>query len=259
MIFDTHAHYDDEAFDEDRDMLLSGMQEHGIAGIVNIGASMETSAHTVELTKTYDFIYGAVGVHPNETGGMQEADLCQLRQWSAWEKIVAIGEIGLDYHYPEPPKAVQIRWFEAQMDLAREVGLPIIVHSRDAAQDTADIMKASHAEEIGGVVHCYSYTKEFAREFLNMDYYFGIGGVLTFSNAKKLKEAVSYIPLEKIVLETDCPYLAPTPHRGERNSSLNLPYVVEVLAQIKEKTPREIEEITFQNALRLYRIQTLTQ
>lgn len=256
MIFDTHAHYDDEAFDGDRDCLLNSMQAGGVGRIVNVGAGMETSEKTVALTEQYDFLYGAVGVHPNEVGDMTAEDMDRLAGWSERSKIVAIGEIGLDYHYEEPSKEVQFRWFEAQMELAREKKLPIIVHSRDAAKGTVDIMKAVHAGDIGGVIHCYSYTKELAREFLNMDYYFGIGGVLTFTNAKKLKEAVAYIPMEKLVLETDCPYLAPVPNRGKRNSSLNIPYVVEVLAQIKGISPEEAERITWENGCRLYRMQS---
>lgn len=255
MIFDTHAHYDDEAFDADRAELLGSMQEHGIGAIVNVGASMESSNITVELTRQYPFVYGAVGVHPNEVGDMTEKDLQQLETWSQIDKVLAIGEIGLDYHYPEPPKDVQKRWFEAQMELARKTKLPVIIHSRDTAKDTLDTMTALHAGEIGGVIHCYSYTKEMAREFLNMDYYFGIGGVLTFPNAKKLREAVAYIPLDKLVLETDCPYLAPVPNRGKRNSSLNIPYVIEVMAELKGCSAKEIEQITMENAKRLYRMQ----
>lgn len=255
MIFDTHAHYDDESFDEDRSELLGQMQENGIGRIVNIGADIKTSGITVALTEQYDFIYGAVGVHPNEVGEMKEAALKQLEEWAGLDKIVAIGEIGLDYHYDEPQKDLQFRWFEAQMELARQVGLPVVIHSRDAAKDTVDMMKGLHAGDVGGVIHCYSYTKELAREFLDMGYYFGIGGVLTFPNAKKLKEAVEYIPMDKIVLETDCPYLAPVPYRGKRNSSLYLHYVVETLAQIKGMTPEEIQDITFENGKRLYRMQ----
>lgn len=255
MIFDTHAHYDDEAFDADREALLGSMKAGGIGRIVNVGASMETSAKTVELIQQYEFLYGAVGVHPNEAGDMTTEDINQLSRWTALEKIVAIGEIGLDYHYDEPSKAIQRRWFEAQMELARELGLPIIVHSRDAAKDTVDIMKSVHAGEIGGVIHCYSYTKELAREFLDMDYYFGIGGVLTFTNAKKLKEAVEYIPMDRLVLETDCPYLSPVPNRGKRNSSLNLPYVAETLARIKGISREEVERITWENGCRLYRME----
>lgn len=255
MIFDTHAHYDDEDFNEDRDELLKQMEPAGIGRIVNIGASMKTSAITVDLTRQYDFVYGAVGVHPNEVGAMKDSDLEQLKEWASLEKIVAIGEIGLDYHYDEPAKEVQFQWFEAQLALAGQVALPVVIHSRDAAKDTVDMMKSLHAGDIGGVIHCYSYTRELAREFLNMDFYFGIGGVLTFPNAKKLREAVEYIPMEKIVLETDSPYLSPVPNRGKRNSSLNLPYVAEVLAQVKGMTREEVEAVTFENAERLYRMQ----
>lgn len=255
MIFDTHAHYDDPSFDSDREELLGQMQRNGIGRIVNIGADIKTSELTVNLTEQYDFLYGAVGVHPNEVGSMQESDLLRLQEWSGLAKIVAIGEIGLDYHYDQPEKDVQRRWLEAQLELARQTGLPVVIHSRDAAKDTVDLLHSLHAGDIGGVIHCYSYTKELAREFLDMDYYFGIGGVLTFPNAKKLKEAAAYLPMDRIVLETDCPYLAPVPYRGKRNSSLYLPYVVKALAEIKGMDEEEIKRITFENGKRLYRME----
>ncbi len=254
MIFETHAHYDDDAFDEDRDVLLAGMPEQGIGRIVNIGADMKSSANSVALAEKYPYIYAAVGVHPSDVEGITEKDMDQLITWAAMDKVVAIGEIGLDYHYEEPARELQKKWFCRQMEIARKVGLPIVVHSRDAAKDTLDTMLEMEAGNIGGVIHCYSYTKEFAREFLNLDYYIGIGGVLTFSNAKKLKEAAEYIPMDHIVLETDSPYLAPVPNRGKRNSSLNLPYVVQALAEIKGMTAQEIENITWNNAMRLYRM-----
>ena len=254
MIFDTHAHYDDEAFDIDRDELLDSFPFSGIGMVVNVGASIATSRNTVELTKRFPNVYGAVGVHPNEVGTMTAADMVQLRQFAMEEKIVAIGEIGLDYYYREPDKEIQKVWFIKQMELARELKLPIIIHSRDAAQDTLDLMKQTYAEEIGGVVHCFSYSKEIAKEILDMNFYIGIGGVLTFKNAKKLKEAVMDIPLERIVLETDCPYLSPEPNSGKRNSSLNLPYVAEQLAQIKGISYEEVVETTYNNAKALYRI-----
>lgn len=254
MIFETHAHYDDDAFDEDRDGLLAGMSEQGIGRIVNIGADMKSSANSVALAEKYSYVYAAVGVHPSDVEGITEKDMEQLITWAAMDKVVAIGEIGLDYHYEEPARELQKKWFCRQMEIARKVGLPIVVHSRDAAKDTLDTMLEMEAGNIGGVIHCYSYTKEFAREFLNLDYYIGIGGVLTFSNAKKLKEAAEYIPIDHIVLETDSPYLAPVPNRGKRNSSLNLPYVVQALAEIKGMTAQEIENITWNNAMRLYRM-----
>lgn len=256
MIFESHAHYDDEVFDEDREALLSSLQGHGIGTVVNIGASLSGSEATVKLAEQYPFIYGAVGVHPSEVEELNEENFARLRTMCSHEKIVAVGETGLDYHYPEPETALQKEWFERQLLLARETELPVIIHSREAAKDTLDIMQSLHAEEIGGVVHCFSYTKEMAREYLNMDFYFGIGGVITFQNAKKLKEAVAYIPMERILLETDSPYLAPEPHRGKRNSSLNLPYVVEAIAQLKGISCEEVERITEENAKRLFGLQT---
>ena len=254
MIFESHAHYDDEAFDEDRKELLNSLKEHGIDKVVNVGASLKSCEITLQLMKEYPFIYGAMGVHPSETAELNEENFGWLREQCACDKVVAVGEIGLDYHWKEPEAPVQKLWFERQMELAREVGLPVIVHSRDAAKDTLDMMKGLRAGEMGGVVHCYSYTKELAREYLNMDYYFGIGGVITFKNSKKLKEAVEYIPLEKILLETDSPYLAPAPNRGKRTSSLNLHCVVRAIAELKGVTYEEVTEMTYRNACRLFRI-----
>ena len=255
MIFETHAHYDDRAFDEDRETLLSSMEENGIQTIVNVSSDKESIGRTLALTKQYPFIYGAVGIHPSDTGELVESDLSYIREACRQEKVVAIGEIGLDYYWDTVEPAVQKKWFEAQMELAREEKLPVIIHSRDAAKDTEDMMKALHAEEIGGVIHCYSYSKEMARTFLNMGFYIGIGGVVTFKNAKKLKEVAEYVPLDRIVLETDCPYLTPIPYRGKRNSSLYLPYVAEEIAKIKGTTPEEIIEATRKNAITLYRME----
>ena len=252
MIFESHAHYDDEVFDEDREALLSSFAEHGIGTVINIGASMSGSEATVKLAEQYPFFYGAVGVHPSEVEELDEDKFERLRTLCGHEKVVAVGETGLDYHYPEPAVDLQKEWFARQLTLAREVKLPVIIHSREAAKDTLDIMQALRAGEIGGVVHCFSYAKEMAREYLNMDFYFGIGGVITFKNAKKLKEAVEYIPIEKILLETDSPYLSPEPHRGERNSSLNLPYVAKEIAAIKGLSYEEVVERTEENARRLF-------
>lgn len=252
MIFESHAHYDDEVFDGDREVLLSSLQERGIGTVINIGASLSGSEASVRLTEQYPFIYAAVGVHPSEIGELNEESFAYLRTLCDHEKVIAVGETGLDYHYPEPDKALQKKWFERQLLLAQETGLPVIIHSREAAKDTLDMMKALDAGKIGGVVHCFSYGKEMAREYLNMDFYFGIGGVITFPNAKKLKEAVEYIPMEKILLETDSPYLAPQSHRGERNSSLNLPYVVEAIAELKGISCEEVERVTEENARQLF-------
>ena len=255
MIFDTHAHYDDEAFDGDREELLSGLAAGGIGTVVNVGADMESTKTTIALTEKYPFIYGAAGVHPSSTAELDEEKFAELRVLAQSGKIVAIGEIGLDYYWEEPDKGIQKTWFVAQLDLARRLKLPVIIHSRDAAKDTLDIMKAEHAEDIGGVIHCFSYTKEMAREYLNMGFFLGIGGVLTFKNARKLAETVEYAPLDRLVLETDCPYLAPVPNRGKRNSSLNLTYVANQLAAIKGIDRETVEKITWDNARRLYGLQ----
>lgn len=255
MIFDTHAHYDDSDFDIDREELLGQMKAAGISHIVNIGASLESTKRTLELAKQYDFIYAAVGVHPSDTDQLNDESFEWLRKQCDQPKVVAVGEIGLDYYWDEPDRGIQKEWFARQIALAREVKLPIVVHSREAAQDTIDIMKSEKACEVGGIVHCFSYTKETARIFLDMDFSFGIGGVVTFKNAKKLKEAVEYIPMEKIVIETDCPYLSPEPNRGKRNSSLNLPYVIKAIAELKNLSEEEVMKITYENAKKIYRIE----
>ena len=254
MIFESHAHYDDDAFDEDREMLLPSLPENGITTVINIGASLGSCKTTIALMEKYPFLYGAMGVHPSDTAELNEENFKWLKEQCSLEKVVAVGEIGLDYYWNEPEPAIQKKWFERQLEMAREVKLPVVIHSRDAAKDTLDIMKNLHAEEIGGVIHCFSYAKEMAREYLNMDYSFGIGGVITFKNAKKLKEAVEYIPIEKILLETDSPYLAPEPNRGKRNSSLNLPYIAKEIAAIKNMDYDEVVAITEQNAKKLFRL-----
>ncbi|MGN0244299.1 MAG: TatD family hydrolase [Lachnospiraceae bacterium] len=254
MIFETHAHYDDEAFTEDREELIESFQWNDIGYVVNIGANVASSQATLELCRKYPFFYGAVGVHPNDVGDMTSADMVLLRQMAMDPKIVAIGEIGLDYYYPEPAHEIQKAWFVKQLELARELKMPVVIHSREAAKDTVDIMHEMYAEEIGGVVHCYSYSKEIAKEILDMGFYIGIGGVLTFQNAKRLQEVVEMLPIERIVLETDSPYLAPEPNRGQRNSSLNIPHIAKKIAQIKQMEYDDVIAITEQNAKDLYRI-----
>ena len=254
MIIDTHAHYDDEAFGKDRDALLSQLPSGGIGLVVNIGASIQTTQNTLELMERYSFVYGAVGVHPSETGELTESLMDWLGEAVRQPKVVAVGEIGLDYYWDEPERDIQKHWFVRQLDLAREVGLPVVIHSRDAAKDTLDIMKEQKAGDMGGVIHCFSYGVELAREYLNMGFYLGIGGVVTFKNAKKLKEVVEYMPMERMVLETDCPYLAPEPFRGKRNSSLYLPYVVKAVSEIKGISQEEVMAKTCDNARKMYRI-----
>jgi len=254
MIIDTHAHYDDEAFNEDREVVLQKIKQSGIEMIVNVGASMQTSKNSVELCNQYDFVYAAVGVHPNETADLTEESMQILKEYTNHPKVVAIGEIGLDYYWDEPEREVQKKWFTRQLDLAKEVKLPIIIHSRDAAKDTLDILASNEYQDVNGVIHCFSYGIEMAREYLNRGYVLGIGGVVTFNNAKKLNEVVEYTPLESIVLETDCPYLSPVPNRGKRNSSLNLPYVITQIAELKKVSEETVVRVTRENARRLYRI-----
>ena len=254
MIFDTHAHYDDDAFDEDRDELLSGMAAKNVEYIVNVGAHMASSERSIKLAEKYPFVYAAVGVHPDEVGELDEEKFAKLREWTKHEKVKAVGEIGLDYYWDKEKHDLQKHWFMRQMELAHEVNLPMIVHSREAAKDTLDMVIAAKPLELSGIIHCYSYSVEQAREYLNMGYYIGIGGVLTFKNAKKLKEVAEYAPLSQIVLETDCPYLAPTPFRGKRNDSSMIAYVAEELAAIKNMPVEEILRITNENGRKLYHI-----
>ena len=261
MIFDTHAHYDDEAFDIDRKELLSGLKNSGIERIVNIGADLKSCKTTLQLSREYDYIYAALGIHPSSVKELNEenfkhlAELCRENSIMGRGKVVAIGETGLDYNFNEwntCSEAEQKIWFERHIELAKEINLPLVVHSRDAAKDTYDVMKACDAAAAGGIVHCYAYSKEMARDFFDMGFYFGIGGVVTFKNAKKLKEVVEYLPLNRIVLETDCPYLSPEPYRGKRNYSLNLMLVAEKIAELKGITKEEVITATADNAYKVY-------
>lgn len=254
MIFETHAHYDDEAFNKDREEILTRMQADKIGYIVNVSSCMETCKSTIALTERYPFIYGAIGVHPSDTLELNEENIKWMEKKCALDKIVAVGEIGLDYHWDEPEREIQKKWFIKQLELAKKVDLPLIIHSREAAQDTLNIIKEQKAYESGGVIHCFSYDLVLAKEYLKMGFYIGVGGVLTFKNAKKLREVVAYAPIEKIVLETDCPYLAPEPYRGKRNNSTYLQYVIEEIANIKGINKEIVEEITTTNAKTMYRI-----
>ena len=254
MIFDTHAHYDDEQFNEDRVELLNSMEEQGVGTIVNVSAAYNSCRKVIALAKEYPFVYAAVGIHPDEVGSLNEETFAQMKELFKEEKVVAVGEIGLDYYWDNEPREVQKKWFIRQLELARELDLPVLIHSREAAADTMEIMK-EHAKGLSGVIHCYSYSKESARDFLNMGFYFGIGGVVTFKNAKKLKEAVAYIPLSNIVLETDAPYLTPEPFRGKRNDSSKLVYVAQAIADIKQIPVDEVYAETWKNAHQMYKIQ----
>ena len=252
MIFDSHAHYDDHAFDEDREEVLSSLAEGGVGTIVNVGASLEGTRRTVELSRKYSFIYGAAGVHPDEAGTLNEETFAWLKEQCQEERIVAVGETGLDYYWEKENHEVQKTWFLRQLELAKELYLPVIVHSREAAADTMEILKKAHEPGLRAVIHCYSYSAEHAGEYLKMGYYLGIGGVVTFKNAKKLKEVVQMAPLDRVLLETDCPYLSPVPFRGKRNDSRNLIYVAEKVAALKGVTAEEVIRITEENARSFY-------
>lgn len=254
MIFDTHSHYDDEAFDKDREELLTGLASKGVGTVVSVGADICTSQAALELASRHADVYAAIGVHPTETGQLSEKDMDWLRSHTQDEKVVALGEIGLDYHWKDPSPEIQKKWFERQIELARESGLPVIYHSREAAEDTMKIICQTRAWECGGVIHCYSYSREMAQEYVKMGFYIGVGGVVTFKNGRKLKETVQAVPMENIVLETDCPYLSPEPNRGKRNDSSNLIYVAEAIADLKKMKPDEVIEVTEQNARKLYRL-----
>lgn len=253
MIFDSHAHYDSSQFDEDRHELLSSMQENGVGTIVNSGADWDSVTEVVELAKQYSFIYAAVGLHPDEVGDLNEERFAYMKSQCQKEKVVAVGEIGLDYYWDNEEHDVQKKWFIRQLELARELDLPVIIHSRDAAEDTLKIVK-EYGQGLRGVIHCFSYSKELAREYVKMGFHIGVGGVVTFNNGKKLKEIVEEIPLERILLETDCPYLAPVPFRGKRNSSLYIPYIVEEIANIKGIPYEEVVAQTEQNGKMLFGI-----
>ena len=254
MIFDSHAHYDDEAFDKDRDRLLSTMEERGVGCIVNGGARFQGAKDRVELSMRYPHVYAAVGVHPDHVGELDEVKMQHLREMCTMEKTVAVGEIGLDYYWDKESHELQKEWFKKQMELAKEVDLPVIVHSREAAQDTFDLIKSEHAGTTGGVIHCFSGSKEMAKEYIKMGYYIGVGGVVTFKNARVLKEVVKSIPLERILTETDCPYLAPVPFRGKRNCSAYISYVLDMIAELKGISREEAEQVTYENARNMYRI-----
>lgn len=253
MIFDSHAHYDSQQFDEDREELLLSMEANGVGTIVNAGASWDSVTEVVELAQKYPFIYAAVGVHPDEVGELDDERFEYLKAQCKKDKVVAVGEIGLDYYWDNESHDVQKKWFIKQLELARELDLPVIIHSRDAAADTLEIMK-EYGQGLRGVIHCFSYSIELAREYVKMGYHIGIGGVVTFKNGRKLKEIAAEIPLDKILLETDCPYLAPVPFRGKRNESHYISYVAQEIAELKGISCEEVVVQTEQNGKELFQI-----
>ena len=295
MIFDTHAHYDDPRFDGDRDIILNELAGRGIGTVVDVSASFEGIEGVIALAERYPFLYATVGVHPSEVAELTEEHMAKMAEWAKHPRVVAIGEIGLDYHYlkeerseepdtvrsvedarlrdrfrteenrdkdaltkeTDPPRDLQKKWFRRQLALAKELDLPVVIHSRDASQDTLDIMREAHRDGITGVIHCFSGSVETAKAYLKMGYYIGVGGVVTFKNGRTLREVVRITPIEQILIETDCPYLAPEPYRGKRNDSRYLPYVVRAIAEIKELDEETVIRVTEENARRVYRLKEI--
>ena len=253
MLFDTHAHMDDAAFDSDREELLLSLPQQGIGLLMNPGCSLASSRNTVKLAKEYDYIYAAVGSHPDVADEVNEDVLNEYRRLCAENpKVKAIGEIGLDYHYEDIPREIQLKAFRAQMALARELGLPVIVHERDAHEDGMKVVE--EFPEVTGVFHCYSGSTEMAKWLVNRGWYIGFTGVLTFKNARKALEVAAAIPMDRIVLETDCPYMSPEPFRGRRNDPGKLYRMAEKLAELRGLSLEEVHAITTENGKRLYRI-----
>lgn len=253
MLFDTHAHLDDHAFDADREQLLAALPEQGLALVMNPGCSLASSRSAVALANRFGYIYAAVGSHPDAADEVSEAVLAEYRELCKQNpKVRAIGEIGLDYHYEDIPRAVQLEAFRAQMALARELGLPAIVHEREAHEDGMAVVR--DFPDVTGVFHCYSGSAEMARQLVDRGWYIGFTGVLTFKNARKALEVAASIPLERIVLETDCPYMSPDPFRGRRNDPGRLYRMAEKLAEIRGLPLEQIHAVTTENGKRLYRI-----
>ena len=254
MYFDTHAHYDDARFDMDRGALLDMLPREGVDLVVVPGSDMASSARAVALAGQYPYVYAAVGVHPQETGAMCEADVDALRRMADDAKVVAIGEIGLDYYYDEPSREIQKTWFARQIALAKELGLPIVVHNRDAHADCLAMLRQEDVGRTGCVMHCFSGSVEYARQCLALGMYLSVGGVLTFKNAARLPQVIEEVPLERLFLETDSPYLAPEPHRGKRNDSRYLKFVAQKIAEIKQIPIEQVAAVTKQNACRFFGI-----
>lgn len=255
MLFDTHAHLNDKQYDSDRNEVIKRARENGVEYIITVSTDVASSVENITLTQNYDFIYTAIGVHPHDVIDLNNNIISALTDFASYPKVVAMGEIGLDYFYDNSPREVQKMWFTKQISLARSLKLPVIVHDRDAHEDTMTILKSENAKEIGGVLHCYSGSVEMAREVLNMNFMISIAGPITFKNANRLLEVVRYVPDDMLMIETDSPYLTPEPFRGKRNEPANVKLTAQKIAKIKGKPLDYIEKITTDNAKRLFKIQ----
>ncbi|MCK8825000.1 TatD family hydrolase [Fuchsiella alkaliacetigena] len=254
MLIDTHAHLDFPRFNKDRQQVLDRAREAGLKQIINIGADEESSARSVELAKKVDMIYATVGIHPHNSKDMTEDTYSRLKDWTEQEKVVAVGETGLDYHYDNSPRQIQRAVFRKHIQLAKEVELPLVIHSREAEQQTMQILKEEAAAEVGGVIHCFGGDLEMAQQAIELDFYLAVGGVLTFANAYQLRRVIKQISLDRVLIETDAPYLTPEPYRGKRNEPA---YVKEVALKLSEILPYSFEEvarITTENAQQLFGI-----
>ena len=250
MYFDTHAHYDDRRFNEDRDELLSSMNTGGIALIMNAASSMRSAKFAIKLADKYSFIYASVGVHPHDAKSMTDDSVAELERLSVHPKVMAVGEIGLDYHYDFSPRDVQRKRFREQLELARRIKKPVIIHERESLTDTLDTIR--DFRDLTGVVHCFSGSWETAKIILDMGWYLSFTGVVTYKNARKALEVIEKMPEDRIMLETDCPYLSPEPVRGKRNSSLNLPFIAEKIADVRGITIEETAGLTMENGKRFF-------
>lgn len=251
LLFDSHAHYDDRRYDDDRELVIKKIKDNAVGGVTNVGSDMKSSQRSIRLAEKYDFIYASVGVHPHEVKSMTDSDLALLGKWASHPKVVAIGEIGLDYYYDNSPRDTQKYWFKKQLSLAESLNVPVIIHTRDAIEDTLKILKGSKAR---GIVHCFSESAQIAKQITDIGYYVAFGGTLTYKNARHAVEAAAAVPLDRILIETDCPYLAPEGHRGERNDSSLMSIVCRRLAEIKGISYDEAAIATYNNARKVYRI-----
>jgi len=256
MFIDSHAHLDDERFDLDRQNVIKDLKSNQVDLVINIGADIESSISTVKLAEDYENIYASVGVHPHSVSELIGVGLNEIENLAKRKKVVAIGEIGLDYYYENSPKDIQKEYFIEQIRLAKKLDLPIVIHSREAVKDTLDIIKAEKSSNLRGVMHCFSSSTEIAREYIKLGFYIAIGGVVTFKNARVTKEVAKYVPLEWLLIETDCPYLAPEPFRGKRNEPMYIKYVAKEIANIKELEISEVAKKTSENAKLLFGINT---
>ena len=252
MFFDSHAHLDDRAFREDRDVIFADLPNHGVGWLMNVGCDLPSSLRSIDLAHRYPFVWAAVGSHPDDAAQVDEARIALYRQMCRDERVKAIGEIGLDYHYEDPPREVQLPAFRRQLELAAELDLPVIVHEREAHADGMELIR--EFPTVTGVFHCYSGAAEMAKELVSRGWYIGFTGVVTFKNARKAVEVAQTIPLDRILIETDCPYMAPEPHRGRRNDSRWVPLVARKIAEIRGLPLEAVEEATTENAMRLFRI-----